>query len=641
LAQILLGSLLTHSHDAIAAYYRSRPILLAAGLSVEDAFASPLARAGGYNDGRDIGVVVNLPSTGGATVLPMTGEVGGQYTPIAGWAQAMIYRQNVLKEDACRQAIGCTLGGEGSVATNGFWSALTMAATLKLPVLFFIEDNGYAISVRSDKQTPGGDIVANLASFSGLRGLSVDGTDPEKAGGAIFDAVNYVRSGKGPMLLRARVPRLNGHSGQDTQAYRPADELQREKDLDPLGKLKTFMIGRILSEEQWNALAASTEKEVEEAAARALARPEPDPAGVRRFVFRETAADGTPVHATAGGARGAGFPPAAEAAEPEEARSNMITVIRRTLQAELRANKRVLLFGEDIGPKGGVHAVTMGLQEEFGEARVFDTSLSEEGIIGRAVGMGYAGLVPVAEIQFRKYADPATEQLNNCGTIRWRTANRFASPIVVRIPVGFAKVGDPWHSVSREVEWAHGIGWQVLFPSNAEDAAGLLRAAIRSDNPSIFLEHRAQYDSPWARRPYPGDRFILPIGKGRKIRSGDRLTVVSWGAFVERCDQAAERAGGEIDLLDLRTISPWDREMVLESVKRTRRCLVVHEDTITAGFGAEIAAVVAEEAFLSLDAPVTRIAPPDIPVPYNVRLMAAFLPDVDEIAAKMTALKEF
>ncbi len=255
--------------------------------------------------------------------------------------------------------------------------------------------------------------------------------------------------------------------------------------------------------------------------------------------------------------------------------------------------------------------------------------------------MALAGLMPVAEIQFRKYADACTEQLHNCGTIRWRTANRFAAPIVVRLPGGFAKCGDPWHSVSNEVQWVHAIGWQVAFPSNAEDAVGLLRAALRSNNPTIFFEHRNLLDNSWARRPYPGDQYVLPFGKARITREGSALTIVSWGAMVQRCELAAEQAGANAEILDLRTLAPWDREAVLSSVQKTRRCLIVHEDSQTAGFGAEIAAVLAEEAFFSLDAPIQRITTPDIPIAYNIDLMNAELPGVEAIAAKIRELVEF
>ncbi len=321
---------------------------------------------------------------------------------------------------------------------------------------------------------------------------------------------------------------------------------------------------------------------------------------------------------------------------------NMLTAIRRTLETELRRNPRVLVFGEDVGLKGGVHGATIGMQAEFGEARVFDTSLSEEGIIGNAVGLALAGLRPVAEIQFRKYAEPGTEQLMDCGTLRWRTNNRFAAPVVVRMPGGFGpKCGDPWHSVTNEAMFAHAAGWQVIFPSNAEDATGLLRTALRSNNPSIFFEHRYQLDAAWARRPYPGDDFVLPLGVACTVRDGSAITVVTWGAMVERCILAAQKAGASADVIDLRTIIPWDREHVLASVRRTRRCLIVHEDAMTAGFGAEIAAVVEREGFLHLDAPVERLAVPSAPLPYAHSLLAAVVPGIDAIATRMDEILAF
>jgi 2-oxoisovalerate dehydrogenase E1 component len=311
----------------------------------------------------------------------------------------------------------------------------------------------------------------------------------------------------------------------------------------------------------------------------------------------------------------------------------MLTAIRRTLEVELAANPRLLVFGEDVGPKGGVHGATLGLQEKFGVGRVFDTSLSEEGIIGRAVGMALAGLLPVAEIQFRKYADPATEQLNDCGTLRWRTRNRFAAPIVVRMPGGFFKCGDPWHSQTNEVAFVHSVGWQVAMPSNAEDAVGLLRAAMRGNDPVIFFEHRAMLDGAWARRPYPGDDFIVPFGQARTVRPGSELTVVTWGAMVERCEQAAALSHVDAEVLDLRTLSPWDREAVRASVEKTHRCLIVHEDNLSAGFGAEIAAMLAQECFFSLEAPIERLAMPDIPSPHAPVLLEAAVPDAARISA--------
>jgi 2-oxoisovalerate dehydrogenase E1 component len=643
-AQLILGEHLRHPHDAVGAYYRSRPLLLSLGLSIRDAFAGPMGRAGGMSGGRDIGVVCNLPRDPGPVVLPMSGDVGSQNTPAAGWAQAIGYHRDVLGDARWAGAIACVLGGEASVATNGFWSALTMATTLRLPMVFYIEDNGYGISVPSWLQTPGGDIAANLGSFKNLLIRNGSGVDPEEAARLIGECVGHARSGGGPALVRLTVPRLCGHSGQDTQAYKPPELLAREQADDPLPRLYRYLRAGRLSEEHLAAAERLAREEAESGLAEALALPEPDPAGVARHRVEERRPDGTPELQQQGGLAPSGHrhPPGNETPAPEGPRINMLTAIRRTLEAELRGNPKLLLFGEDVGPKGGVHAATLGLQDSFGEARVFDTSLSEEGIIGRAVGMALAGLMPVPEIQFRKYADPATEQLNNCGTMRWRTNNRWAAPIVVRLPGGYApRCGDPWHSVCGEVMWAHATGWQVAFPSNAEDAVGLLRTAMRSNNPTIYFEHRALLDGTWARRPYPGDEFVVPFGRARQILAGDRLTVVSWGAMVERCQAAAVSTGRPVELLDLRTISPWDREAVLASVRRTRRCLIVHEDTLTAGFGAEVAAVVASEAFLSLDAPVRRIAIPDVPTPYNVALMQAILPQVDDIAAAMVDLIEF
>jgi 2-oxoisovalerate dehydrogenase E1 component len=392
-----------------------------------------------------------------------------------------------------------------------------------------------------------------------------------------------------------------------------------------------------MSDADWDALVAEAHGAVEAARAAAEQRPVADPETVLNNVF-----SGTEPQAM-GGLRAAGIalPAGNGTPRPAGARINMVTAIRRTLDHELSVNPRVLLFGEDIGPKGGVHAVTLGLQEKFGESRVFDTSLSEEGIVGRAVGMAIAGLMPVPEIQFRKYADPAAEQINDCGTMRWRTNNRFAAPMVLRMPVGFFKCGDPWHSQTNEVQFVHSPGWKVAVPSNAEDAVGLLRGALRGDDPVMFLEHRAMLDAAWARRPYPGDDYVLPFGKARVTLAGEKLTIITWGAMVERCEDAARASGHSVEVIDLRTLMPWDKDAVLASVSRTHRCLIVHEDLRTAGFGAEIAAVVADEVFMELDAPVARLTMPDIPSPHNPVLLNHVVPSVERIRDKIHALVAF
>jgi 2-oxoisovalerate dehydrogenase E1 component len=635
--QALLGQHLTGRQDAVAPYYRSRPLALALGLSAEEALASTMMRAEGMSGGRDIGVVINRPNRNGPALLPACGGVGTQYTPATGWAQSLVYRARVLKDETVSDSIAVAHGGEASTATNGFWASLNIATTERLPLLYFIEDNGYGISVPSLRQTPGGDIAANLAAFANLKILAGDGADPAAASALIAQAVAAVRARQGPVLLRLRVPRLSGHSGQDTQTYKSVAEIEAERARDPLLALHRLLVPAELDEAAWRALEAGAEAEVQSALARIEARAPLDASTVTRYVFTERRADGSLELQEQGGQRAAGVTPPAGSTTPRPsgARLNMLTAIRRTLEQELASNPRVLVFGEDVGRKGGVHAATLGLQERFGEDRVFDTSLSEEGIIGRAVGMALAGLVPVPEIQFRKYAEPAAEQLNDCGTIRWRTRNRFAAPMVVRMPGGFLKCGDPWHSQCNEVQFAHAVGWQLAIPSNAEDAVGLLRTALRGNEPVIFFEHRFLLDGAAARRPWPGDDFMLPFGQARRVRDGTELTVVTWGAMVERCEQAAQESAIDVELLDLRTLSPWDREAVLASVAKTRRCLIVHEDTITAGFGAEIAAVLAAHAFFDLDAPVERLAMPDVPSPHSPRLLDAVVPGVGDIVAAM------
>jgi 2-oxoisovalerate dehydrogenase E1 component len=635
MAQILLGSRLTDAKDAACGYYRSRPLLLSLGVPLEDALGSGMGRAGGYSDGRDIGVVFNYPNPHGPPALPMSGGVGAQYTPTAGWAQAILYYREVLGSEAHAESMALVLGGDASAATNGFWSALTIATTQKLPMLFYIEDNQYGISVPSSFQTPGGDIAANLAGFANLEIYSGDGTEPSEAARLIGEAVAYVRGGAGPALLRLTVPRLQGHSFQDTQTYKSDEFVRSEWARDPLPKLKSFLIGAVMTEAEWEASERSAEAAVEDARETAEARGVADPKTLLNNVFY----DGEMQVLGGQWTHGYTAPRSHEEPKPEGQRINMVTAIRRTLDRELEINPRVLLFGEDIGPKGGVHAVTLGLQDKYGDARVFDTSLSEEGIVGRAVGMAMAGLMPVPEIQFRKYAEPALEQINDCGTMRWRTNNRFAAPMVLRIPGGFFKCGDPWHSQTNEVQFVHNPGWLVAVPSNAEDAVGLLRSGLRGNDPVIFFEHRAMLDDSWARRPYPGDDYVLPFGRAKKTRQGDSITIVTWGAMVPRCEEAAKQVSA--DVIDLRTLMPWDKEMVLESVRRTRRCLIVHEDLRTGGFGAEIAAVVADEAFLDLDAPVSRLTMPDIPSPHNPVLLNWAVPSIERIHAKIEELVGF
>ena len=620
--QAILSECIIHEHDGTTVYYRSRPFVLGQGLSAEESMAASMARSGGVHGGRDIGVVHFLRPRLRGTVLPASGDVGAQYSPAIGWAQSVQYYANVLKDDSYKGAIAVALGGDGSTAANGFWAALNASTTQKLPLLFFIEDNGYGISVTSDFQTPGQNIAKNLGSYMNLKIYDCDGTDPEISSKNILDAVEYTRSWKGPALIRLTIPRLSGHSFVDTQSYKSPELLKKERANDPLPKLEKYLIAKkILSKKEWDTLVSDVETEVNAARDRALDSPQPDTATVLEHVFSAKQ-------------------PEINSTRDEGIRMNLQDAVRKTLEVELAKNPKLLIFGEDVGAKGGVHGATVDLQVKFGKERVFDTSLSEEGIIGRAVGMAFAGLMPVPEIQFRKYADPATEQINDCGTVRWRSKSQFAAPMVVRIPAGYAKkTGDPWHSVSGEAIFAHQIGWRIAFPSNAEDAVGLLRTALRGDDPTFFFEHRALLDTPPGRRNYPGDEFMLDFGKARIVQEGTDLTIITWGAMVERAVGATELVGrtlsppASIEILDLRTIVPWDKEAVLASVRKTGRVIVLSEDNWTCNFAAEICATITQEAFEYLDAPVERLATPDVPIPYNVGLMNAVLPGAEEIAA--------
>ncbi len=640
LAQVLLALALDHPHDAATVYYRSRPFMLASGLKLREALAGGMGRTGSPSEGRDVGVVFNLPRRSGATVLPSSGDVGAQYTPAAGWAQSIEYRAKTLGDSDWSGALAVALGGEGSVAANGFWAALTIATTQRLPLLFLIEDNAYGLSVPGTSQTPGGDISANLASFHDLHVLSGDGAAPDEAARLIGAAVEHVRGGAGPCLLHVRIPRLSGHTFIDDQSYKDAAEKEKDARRDPLPRLRIYLQSNgLLSVAEWDELEIQTRNDVVVAVAEAEAYPEPDVDTVQRFIFFENEPP------LVGGLRPEGVLPSARFdldSTDNGPRVNMIDAIRQTLDSEMEINPRVLVFGEDVGVKGGVHGATRDMQQRFGAERVFDTSLSEEGIVGRAIGMALAGLLPVPEIQFRKYADPAHEPITDIGTLRWRTAGKFAAPMVVRIPVGFGKVtGDPWHSVTGEAAYAHLLGWRLAYPSNAADATGLLRTALRGDDPTFFFEHRALYDTAPGRRPYPGDEYCLPFGKAARLSQGDELTVVTWGELVHRCLAIAQEYDQRVTVLDLRTISPWDREAVLESVRRTGKVLVVHEDTRTAGFAGEIIATTAEEVFTDLDAPVQRLTTPDIPIPFNIGMMKAVLPSDEKIRAKIRWLLDY
>lgn len=628
LAQVLLGLSLNHQHDGATVYYRSRPFMLARGLTMQEAFAASLALTGSSSEGRDTGVLYSMNCRKGATVLPASGYVGAQFTPATGWAQAISYRESVLMEEEWQGAIALTFGGDGSVASNGFWAALNIATTLELPMLFVVENNQYGISTPATMQTPEGDIAQNLANFGNLLVLNGSGVMPAETADLVERGISHVRDRKGPCLLHLRVPRLTGHTyGEDQSIYKPEELMHEELLRDPVDLLKEFLGADLDWDRLWNEVYGEAQSALEAA----LQNSQPSPRDVTRHLFFDGAGNGKPPNKQNADAAVVFTSP-----DPDGPSINMVEAIRRVLDTELTANPRALIFGEDVGLRGGIHRATLGLYQKHGGLRVFDTSLSEEGIVGRALGMALAGLRPVPEIQFRKYADPAMEQISDIGWIRWRTAGKFSAPVVMRIPIGQGKTtGDPYHAYSGEAIYTHLLGWRIAYPSNSEDAVGLLRAAMREQDPTLFLEHRALLYNAVSRRPYPGDDFVLPFGKAAIVQRGDSLTIVTWGEFVHRCVAAAKSFEGQVEIIDLRTLIPWDKEAVLSSVAKTGKLIVAHEDNRTAGFAGEIASTVTEEAFTDLDGPLLRIASADTPTPYNYGLRNAAIPSVAYIKERI------
>jgi 2-oxoisovalerate dehydrogenase E1 component len=628
--QLIAAALLNHPQDGATVYYRSRPLMLGVGLSPWEAFASNMHKLEGVSGGRDIGVVFNHKQPGGVTVLPASGDVGAQFTPAVGWAQAVQYRAKELGDEEYAGAVALAHAGDGATSTNGFWAALNIAAPRKLPYIMLIEDNRYALSVPWRYQTAAPSIAENLANFRDLNLQSVEGSDLEALYSTILSAIRGARGGGGAQLLHVKVPRLTGHNWQDPAAYKTAEEKEEDLRRDPLERLAAYLIEKhgISSEqiEEMRTRAADYAREQAEAAW--SEGREPQESDALTFLFSDTK------HV--------------EESEPvtEGPRLTMQQAIRQALDDSMERDPSILVFGEDVGAFGGVHRVTDGLQAKYGEARCFDTSLNEEGIVGRSIGMALNGLRPVPEIQFRKYADPAHEQITDAGSMRWRTNGRFGGPIVLRIPVGYQIMGgDPWHAVCGEAVFAHLPGWQIAYPSNTADAVGLLHTALRGDDPVVFLEHRLLYRLRDANRPYPGAGYTIPFGKAATVREGRDALIVTWGDTVyrarEAADAVAEATGSQTRIIDLRTIVPWDREAVMAAVREIGRVLVVHEDTVTCGFGAEIAAQIAEDAFVYLDAPVKRVACADIPSPTHHNLFNAVMPTASKVQRALEELVRF
>jgi 2-oxoisovalerate dehydrogenase E1 component len=548
--------------------------------------------------------------------------------------------------------------GDGTTSEGEFWEAMNAAANHRLPIVFLVEDNGYAISVPVEVQTAGGNISRLVSGFPNFHFEEIDGTDPVVSYGAFSRAVAHCRAGVGPSFIHAHVIRPYSHSlSDDEKLYRPDIERQRDAARDPITRMQLFLIREgILDEKAINKLEKEVEEGLQEAVDRALAAPAASPETIKQFLYSP---DIDPTSSAFDTQVAVVSEPANHEKKP--APKTMADLINATLRDEMRRDDRIVIFGEDVADcsreeylrqkmvkgKGGVFKLTSGLQCDFGSERVFNAPLAEASIAGRATGMAVRGLKSVVEIQFFDYIWPAMMQLRNeLPTIRWRSNGAFSAPCVIRVPIGgYLTGGAIYHSQCGESIFTHTPGMHVVFPSNALDAAGLLRTAIRCDDPVMFLEHKRLYRESYGRAAYPGPDYMIPFGKARVVHPGTDLTVITYGAVVPRALQAVQKLereeGLKIELIDLRTLNPYDWDTIADSVTKTNRVIVAYEDTLSWGYGAEIAARIADELFDKLDAPVKRVAAKDTFIAYQPTLESAILPQVQDLYLAMKELAEY
>jgi len=538
-------------------------------------------------------------------------------------------------------------GGDGSTSEGEFWESLNNACLHKVPVLFLIEDNNYAISVSVEKQTAGGNISRLVRSFPDLFVTEFDGCDFVESYARLRDAVAFLRAGRGPALAHAHVVRPYSHSlSDDERLYKTAKEREEEAKRDPVVRMRQLLVSeRLIDETSLVSLEEAVHQEVMEAADQALSMRWPSKESWGVHMYSPTVDPTSKTFET----------------EPQTAPSaegTMVDLLNACLRDEMRRDSRIIVFGQDVADasreenlvevkgKGGVFKVTLGLQREFGSDRVWNSTLAEASIAGLAIGAAVRGLKPVVEIQFLDYIWPAFMQIRNeLATFRWRSNGAFKAPIVIRVPVGgYLRGGGIYHSQSGEVFFTHNPGLRVVMPSNALDANGLLRTAIRCDDPVIVLEHKHLYRQTYNKAPYPGPDYMIPFGKARKVREGTTLTLVTYGALVNRSMVAAQKAeaqGVSVEILDLRSLAPYDWSAIAESTKKTNRVLVAYEDVRSFGYGAEIAARIADELFDFLDAPVRRLAAKDSWVAYNPDLEDAILPQIADLEAAIIELARY
>jgi len=646
---VAAGSHLRGGYDWFFPYYRDRALCLAIGVTPLDMFlASVGARDDPSSAGRQMpshwsSTSLNIPSVSSAT--------GTQCLHAVGCAEAGVLYQRLeqIPERESRfhdDEVTYVSLGEGATSEGEFWESLNTACTNQLPILYLVEDNGYAISVPVEAQTPGGDISRLVEHFPGLRTFRCDGTDYLASHRTLGDAVSHVRSRKGPAFVHATVTRPYSHSLSDDETlYKTGAEREAEARRDPLKRMRHFLKAQgLATDADLEDILTSVEREVNAAAELALAAAKPEPETAALFVFSE---DVDPTSSDF-----------ASDPVPTGTPETMVTTINTTLRDEMARDPRIVVFGEDVADasreetlatvsgKGGVFKVTHGLQRTHGSDRVFNSPLAEANIVGRGVGMALRDLKPVVEIQFFDYIWPALTQLRDeLAMMRYRSGNTWSCPMVIRVPIGgYLRGGGPYHSQSGVSIFAHTPGIRIAFPSNAQDAAGLLRTAIRCDDPVLFLEHKHLYRQTYNKAPYPGPDYMIPFGKAAVVREGSDVALFTWGALVQRsllAAQQAERDGISVAVIDLRTLIPYDWDTIAAYTERTSRVLVVHEDPLTCGFGAEIAARVSQDLFEHLDAPVTRVAALDCPVAYAPVLEEAILPGSADVLKAIRTLAAF
>ena len=663
-------------YDWVFPYYRDRALCLALGVTPTEMMLQAVgAAADPASGGRQMPAhwssrKLNIVSTSSSTTTQLLHAVGcaeaGRYFsrhPEAAAKAEGDYRAFHEVEFHSDEVVFTSLG-EGSTSQGEFWEAMNTASNQKLPVVFCVEDNGYAISVPVEVNTPGGNISKLVANFPNFYFAEVDGTDPEACLRVFEAAVAHCRAGLGPAFVHGHCVRPYSHSlSDDDKLYRSAAEREADAMCDPLAKMQMRLLREgILTEEQINELEHRLDLEAAESGERALEAALPEVGSVTRHVYSEDLDPTVPFAATES-AQAAGVALAENkngkpVADKANTPRTMADLINLCLHDEMSRDPRIVVYGEDVADasreaslsevkgKGGVFKLTAGLQTKFGSERVFNSPLAEANIVGRAVGYGVRGMKPVVEIQFFDYIWPAMHQIRNeLALMRWRSNGTWAAPAVIRVPIGgYLTGGSIYHSQSGESIFTHIPGLRVVFPSNGLDANGLLRTAIRCDDPVLFLEHKRLYRETWGRAPYPGPEYAIPFGKARIVRSGSDVTLVTYGALVPRALQAAQKAkneGVEVEILDLRTLSPYDWEAIATSVRKTNRVIVAHEDMLSWGYGAEIAARSADDLFESLDAPVRRIGSLDTFVAYQPVLEDAILPQPETILKAILALKAY